>query len=41
MRLQGSTKSHVHNLFVDFLINMAFKMACPNFQKGLKMVFGQ
>jgi hypothetical protein len=22
------------------LINMAFTMACPNFKKGLKMVFG-
>jgi hypothetical protein len=24
----------------EFLINMAFTMACPNFKKGLKMAFG-
>jgi hypothetical protein len=40
MRLEASTKSHVHNLIHEFLINMAFTMACPNFKKGLKMVFG-
>jgi hypothetical protein len=35
-----STKPHVHNLIHEFLINMAFTMACPNFKKGLKMVSG-
>jgi hypothetical protein len=38
--LEASTKPHVHNLIHEFLINMAFIMACPNFKKGLKMVFG-
>jgi hypothetical protein len=33
-------KPHVHNLIHEFLINMAFTMACPNFKKGLKMVSG-
>jgi hypothetical protein len=27
-------------LFHEFLINMAFIMACPNFKKGLKMFSG-
>jgi hypothetical protein len=40
VRLEASTKPHVHNLIHDFLINMAFIMACPNFKKGLKMVSG-
>jgi hypothetical protein len=40
VRLEASTKPHVHNLIHEFLINMAFTMACPNFKKGLKMVFG-
>ena len=40
MRLEASTKPHVHNLIHEFLINMAFTMACPNFKKGLKMVSG-
>jgi hypothetical protein len=40
VRLEASTKPHVHNLIHEFLINMAFTMACPNFRKGLKMVFG-
>jgi hypothetical protein len=30
----------MHNLIHEFLINMAFIMACPNFKKGLKMAFG-
>jgi hypothetical protein len=40
VRLEASTKPHVHNLIHEFLINMAFTMACPNFKKGLKMAFG-
>jgi hypothetical protein len=40
VRLEASTKPHVHNLIHKFLINMAFTMACPNFKKGLKMVSG-
>jgi hypothetical protein len=40
VRFEASTKPHVHNLIHEFLINMAFTMARPNFKKGLKMVFG-
>jgi hypothetical protein len=40
VHLEVSTKPHVHNLIHDFLINMAFIMACPSFKKGLKMVSG-
>jgi hypothetical protein len=40
VRLEASTKPHVHNLIHEFLINMAFTMVCPNFKKGLKMVSG-
>jgi hypothetical protein len=40
MRLEASSKPHVHNLIHEFFINMALTMACPNFKKGLKMVFG-
>ena len=40
MPLEASTKPHVHNLIHEFLINMAFIMACPNFKKGLKMDYG-
>jgi hypothetical protein len=40
VRLEASTKSHVHNLIHEFLINMVFTMACPNFKKGMKMAFG-
>jgi hypothetical protein len=40
VHLEASTKPHVHNLIHEFLINMAITMACPNFKKGLKMVFG-
>jgi hypothetical protein len=40
LHLEASTKPHIHNLIHEFLINMAFTMACPNFKKGLKMVFG-
>jgi hypothetical protein len=37
---EASTKPHIHNLIHEFLINMAFTMAYPNFKKGLKMVSG-
>jgi hypothetical protein len=37
--LEASTKPPIHNLIYEFLINMAFTMACPNFKKGLKMAF--
>jgi hypothetical protein len=40
VRLEASTKPPIHNLIHDFLINIAFTMACPNFKKGLKMAFG-
>jgi hypothetical protein len=40
MRLEASTKPPIHNLIHEFLINMAFTMAFPNFKKGLKMAFG-
>jgi hypothetical protein len=40
VRLEASTKPPIHNLIHEFLINMAFTMACPNFKKGLKMAFG-
>jgi hypothetical protein len=40
MRLEASSKPHVHNLIQQFLINMALTMAYPNFKKGLKMVSG-
>jgi hypothetical protein len=39
VRLEARTKAHVHNLIHEFLIKMAFIMACPNFKKGLEMVF--
>jgi hypothetical protein len=38
--LEASTKPPIHNLIHEFLINMAFTMASPNFKKGLKMAFG-
>jgi hypothetical protein len=40
VHLEASTKPPIHNLIHEFLINMAFAMACPNFKKGLKMAFG-
>jgi hypothetical protein len=40
VHLEASTKPHVHKKIHEFLINMAFTMACPNFKKGLKMAFG-
>jgi hypothetical protein len=40
VRLEASSKPPIYNLIHEFLINMAFTMACPNFKKGLKMAFG-
>jgi hypothetical protein len=40
VRLEASTKPHVHDLIHEFFINMTFTKACPNFKKGLKMVSG-
>jgi hypothetical protein len=40
VHLEVGTKPPIHNLIHEFLINMAFTMACPNFKKGLKMVSG-
>jgi hypothetical protein len=40
MRLEAITKTPIQNLIHEFLINMAFTVACPNFKKGLKMAFG-
>jgi hypothetical protein len=40
VHLEASSKPPIHNLIHEFLINMAFTMACPNFKKGLKMAFG-
>jgi hypothetical protein len=40
VRLKANTKPPTHNLIHEFLINMTFTMACPNFKKGLKMAFG-
>jgi hypothetical protein len=40
MRLEANSKPSIHNLIHEFLINMAFTMACLNFKKGLKMAFG-
>jgi hypothetical protein len=38
-RLGASTKPPIHNLIYEFLINMAFTVAYPNFKKGPKMTF--
>jgi hypothetical protein len=40
VQFEASTKPPIHNLIHEFLINMVFTMACPNFKKGLKMTFG-
>jgi hypothetical protein len=40
VRLEASTKPPIHNLIHEFLINMVFTMAYPNFKKGVKMAFG-
>jgi hypothetical protein len=38
VHLEATTKPPIHNSIHEFLINMAFTMACPNFKEGLKMV---
>jgi NurA-like 5'-3' nuclease len=38
--LKVGTKPPIYNLTHEFLINMAFTMAYPNFKKSLKMAFG-
>jgi hypothetical protein len=40
VHLEASTKPPIHNLIHEFLINMVFTMACPNFKKCLKIAFG-
>jgi hypothetical protein len=40
VHLEASTEPPIHNLIHEYLINMAFTMACPNFKKGRKMAFG-
>jgi hypothetical protein len=40
VHLKTSTKPLIQNLIHEFLINMVFTMACPNFKKALKMAFG-
>jgi hypothetical protein len=40
MHLEASTKPPIYNLIHEFLINMAYTMACPNFKKDMKMAFG-
>jgi hypothetical protein len=39
VRLEA-TKPHVHKKIHEFLINMAFTIAYPNFKEDLKMAFG-
>jgi hypothetical protein len=36
VRLEASTKPHVHQKFEIFWTNIASTMACPNFKNGLK-----
>jgi hypothetical protein len=36
VHLEASIKPPIHNLIHEFLINMVFTMACPNFQKRLE-----
>jgi hypothetical protein len=40
VRLEANTKPPIHDLIHEFLINMAFTMACLDVKKGLKMAFG-
>jgi hypothetical protein len=40
VRLEASTKPHIHKKIHEFLVNMAYIVACPNFKKGLEMAFG-
>jgi hypothetical protein len=37
VRLEASTKPHVHQNFEIFWINIASTMACPNFKNGPKI----
>jgi hypothetical protein len=36
VRLEASTKPHIHQKFELFWTNIAFTMACPNFKNGPK-----
>jgi hypothetical protein len=40
MRLEGSTKPHVHRKYEIFWTNIASTMACPNFKNGPKNGLG-
>jgi hypothetical protein len=39
LHVEASTKPRVHKKTHEFLINMVFTVACPNFKKALKMAF--
>jgi hypothetical protein len=40
VRLEASTKPHVHQKFEIFWTNIASTMACPNFKNGPKKGLG-
>jgi hypothetical protein len=40
VRLEASTKPHVHQKFEIFWTNIASTMACPNFENGQKNDLG-
>jgi hypothetical protein len=40
MRLEASTKPHVHQKFEIFWTNIVSTMACPNFKNGPKTGLG-
>jgi hypothetical protein len=40
VRLEGSTKPHVHQKYEIFWTNIASTMACPNFKNGPKNGLG-
>jgi hypothetical protein len=40
VRLEASTKPHVHRKFEIFWTNIASTMACPNFKNGPKNGLG-
>jgi hypothetical protein len=40
VRLEGSTKPHVHRKYEIFWTNIASTMACPNFKNGPKNSLG-
>jgi hypothetical protein len=40
VRLEASTKPHVHRKFEIFWTNIASTMACPNFKNGPKKGLG-